>query len=119
MNVVRTQHGTILDLQPGEAMHLRAFLFDDKDHKKTAKRLRPFRKTLLEKMEDDAHLSEEPVEPVLKLVRDSLDQMHDDQIEALFLLLRVAMRDRGLRWKDKRLAGEQPYKAEFGDDQEA
>ena len=101
-----TSHGTIIQLEPGEAMHLRAFLYDDKDHAEIAERLKQFRKTLLERMEDDAYLSEEPIDPVLSFVRHSLDQMHDDQVEALFRKLRVEMRNRGLRWKDRRLAGE-------------
>ena len=101
-----TSHGAIIQLEPGEAMHLRAFLYDDKDHAEIAERLKQFRKTLLERMEDDAYLSEEPIDPVLSFVRHSLDQMHDDQVEALFRKLRVEMRNRGLRWKDRRLAGE-------------
>ena len=56
MLVDRASHGTIIQLEPGEAMHLRAFLYVDKDHAEIAERIKQSRKTLFERMENDAYL---------------------------------------------------------------
>ena len=108
MMVDRTYHGTIIQLEPGEGMQLRAILRDDKYHTEVVQsdRVKEFRKTLLEKMEDDAYLREERIEPMVKFIRRRLDDIPDDQVDTLFRRLRTEMRNRGLRWERRRLAGE-------------
>lgn len=108
MIVDRTYHGTIIQLEPGEAMQLRAILRDNKYDTEVVQsdRMKEFRKTLLEKMEDNAYLHEERMEPMVKFIRRRLDDIADDQVNALFSRLRTEMRNRGLRWERRRLAGE-------------